>query len=142
MPINITKVFQIIKGEYMKSALRLISLFLTVLIFSIAGCGGGTSESTPKNPSSEDIFSAGYPVPAVKASAAATLSLYVKGQDNTYSLVVNGANMLPGTYTLGVKAEGGANGRGRIFVADGGGYQVEALLSGGYYTCQFNSATI
>jgi len=126
----------------MKKLVGCIPALLVLLIFAvITGCSGGSDSDTPVA-GSEDFYDAGSPVNAVKYYEQADISLYEFVEDQGEFVPITDGYLidldLNQTKTLGVTVEGGALGRGKVYVSDGAGYQVRALLDeSGFYVCDF-----
>lgn len=120
----------------MKRLTTWVPLVLLIIMMALTGCGGGSSDKSA-TAGSESIYDAGVPVPAVGFNEAATIAL-AQSTDEGFIPLKDGTVVGGGNVTLGVQITDGAFGRGRVFVTDGGGYQVEAKDNGsGYYVCKF-----
>lgn len=111
-------------------------VFCLVLALTIVSCSG--SDGSGGKASGESIFDPGAPVPARGFADSLDIELLAETASGTYQAIENGSYVEPGERSLAVRIQGSAPDVERVFVSDGGVYQVEALPGDdGLYRCSF-----
>jgi len=116
----------------MKKLANLIPLIMIALILLImAGCSGGGSESDPANVTPETSDKVGVAITATSYADASTIKIFIDSEtENGYIIAEDGATLSPGTKVkFGVKVEGGSYPVDKVFIGDGGGYQIKAIYN-------------
>ncbi len=110
--------------------------FLVVFSMLLLSCSG--SDGDGSRAQGESIYDAGAPVPARGFDDSSAIELLVSEGSGRYTPLADGQCLEPGRVRLGVRVEGSAADIDRVFVSDGGSYQVEATFDGGLYACAFD----
>lgn len=109
-------------------------LFVSAAMFSCSGGGGSGGRA-----SAESVFDPGAPVPARGFEDSIDLELMAGDASGGFVTLVDGTCVEPGTKRLAVRLKGDPTDVERVFVSDGGVYQVEAVKGqDGLYTCGFD----
>lgn len=121
------------------NALRRWALPLAVIVFlCLTSCSGGSS-SDDMVAVAESIYDPGAAVGASGFNEAGGIRLSVLNNNGESVSIHDGDFIEPGLNTLSIEVGSDPSTIDRVFVSDGGGYQVEALPRGdGRYECTFN----
>jgi len=119
-------------GVLTKWACR-VSLVLLVLF---ASCSGKSNSDEP-DISGESIYRAGTSVKAVSFSESINIELFLD-VNGTMTAVHDGDYIKPGNQKVAVKVKSDPSTIDRVYVTDGGIYQVQAILQDDVYECEFN----
>ncbi|MEA2101492.1 MAG: hypothetical protein U9P80_02815 [Thermodesulfobacteriota bacterium] len=121
-------------------------LSIAVLAIGLAGCGAAQDDHNEDLASQEgNFYNAGESIAPLGCSEDQNIKLFIlnEGEFNTLS---DGDYVTPGTHTLAVSADDRYDNNGnamaqRVFISDGGYYQVEAFYDeeSGLYVCGDNS---
>ena len=113
----------------MKKLANLIpTIMIALILLIIAGCSGGGSESNPANQKSETSDKTGVAITATSYADASTIELFIdSGTEKGYVIADEGTKLEPGTKSkLAVRVSGGSYTVDKVFVGDGGDYQIKA----------------
>jgi len=127
------------RGDEDVNALRRWALPLAVIVFlCLTSCSGGSS-SDDTVAVAESIYDPGAAVGASGFNEAGGIRLSVLNNNGESVSIHDGDFIEPGLNTLSIEVGSDPSTIDRVFVSDGGGYQVEALPRGdGRYECTFN----
>ena len=111
--------------------------FLAVFFLClVAGCSG-SSDSDEVLAGGESIYDPGASLGAVRYDDVYGIEVFVIPEEGEPIPIQDGDYIEPGTKTLGLKLEGDPADIDRVFLSDGGLYQVEALMQGDMYVGDF-----
>ena len=110
-------------------------VFLVILIsFSMISCSGGGSG---KKVSSESIDDPGASVDALGFQDSNPIELQIQTASGDYVSAYNGQYVEPGNKRVAVTIQGDTSNIDKVFLSDGGTYQVEAIKQGDTYQADF-----
>ncbi|MGC9325347.1 MAG: hypothetical protein ACP5G0_11430 [Desulfomonilia bacterium] len=116
--------------------LRKVWIFILCIPFIV--CAACSSDSgSDGSASAESIYDPGASVGAVGYADAYGIALFVQNEEGGFTPVSDGQYIEPGETTLAVEINGDPERIDRVFLSDGGVYQVEAFLDGDVYTCEY-----
>ncbi|HOW99493.1 MAG TPA: hypothetical protein PK545_02645, partial [Deltaproteobacteria bacterium] len=107
-----------------------------ILVLFLVSCSGGGS-SGGESASGESIYDAGASVGAPPFAQASKVELFLADAGTNGVLLHDGDFVQAGMHILAVRVSGGSSPVERVFVSDGGTFQVEAFPRDGSYVCEF-----
>ena len=119
----------------MKGALRILGVGVVLALVVLTGCS--SDSSSDKSAEAESIYDPGASVPAVSYAEACGVELFLKSPGGALEPVSDGDAINPGVHTLAVKIEGDPSSIDRVFLTNGGLYQVEAVSENSLYVCDY-----
>lgn len=121
----------------MKHLWNSIKILSVIMVFSVlVSCSG--SDGSGGSAGGESIYDPGASVPARGYSDSCPIELLIRDASGHFGAVHDGMYVQPGTRRLAVRVEGDQATIDRVFISDGGVYQVEALGEGDLYACDFD----
>lgn len=107
-----------------------------ILVLFLVSCSGGGS-SGDGSASGESIYDAGVSVGALPFAQSSKVKLFLADAGGNSVQLHDGDFVQAGTYSFAVQVSGGSSAVERVFVSDGGTFQVEAFFRDGSYVCEF-----
>jgi hypothetical protein len=107
-------------------------LLLNLVLLSCSGDSGSSPKVSP-----ESIYDAGAAVGARGYVDSYPIELMTQGASGLYERIRDGHPVQAGKRRFAVSVQGDPSEIDRVFLSDGGVYQVEALRDGGLYVCDF-----
>lgn len=107
-------------------------LFLVPVLVSCSGDSGSSAKVSP-----ESIYDAGAAVGARGYADSFPIELMAQGASGSYERIQDGQSVQAGKRRFAVSVQGDPLEIDRVFLSDGGVYQVEALKDGDLYVCDF-----
>lgn len=115
-----------------KNIFKLIALLVVILEISCSGSDGSGGKAAP-----ESIYDAGASVPARGYTDSYPIELLMRDASGDFVAVQDGQYVQPGKRRLAVRVDGDRSAIDRVFMSDGGLYQVEAISEGDLYVADF-----
>ncbi len=116
---------------YKLSQIALLSIFISFFVISCSG--GGSSNKV----NSESIDDPGASVDALGFQDSNPIELQIQTTSGEYVPVYNGQYVQPGNKRFAVTIQGDTSNIDKVFLSDGGTYQVEAIKQGDTYQADF-----
>ena len=111
--------------KHMKHLWNSIKILSVIMVFSVlVSCSG--SDGSGGSAGGESIYDPGASVPARGYSDSCPIELLIRDASGHFGAVHDGMYVQPGTRRLAVRVEGDQATIDRVFISDGGVYQVEA----------------
>lgn len=112
---------------------------LLIISLSLISCSG--SDGSGGKAGAESIYDAGASVSARGYADSYPIELLMRDASGEFVAVHDGQYVQPGKKRFAVRAEGDQSGIDRVFMSDGGLYQVEAFREGDLYVGDFEIKT-
>ena len=124
------------ENNHMKGYKFILNMALVILISScMISCSGGSGSD--KKISGESIDDPGASVGALSYNEAYPIELQMQESTGEYVVVHDGQYVEPGMKRLAVTLQGDMSDIDKVFLSDGGSYQVEAIKQGDSYQADF-----
>ncbi|HXK48393.1 MAG TPA: hypothetical protein PLT09_13175 [Deltaproteobacteria bacterium] len=116
-----------------KRVLIIIAVFMITCFMNACSGGDGSGGSAE----GESLYDAGAPVSAKGFEETYPIELLMQDSSGDFAVVSDGQYVQAGTKRFAVRIQGDDATVDRVFLSDGGMYQVEALKDGDLYYCDF-----